>query len=280
MVREERNGMKRFILLLALFVVMPAHAQQPSRAPSTITVAPYGQAVLSSNGQTTWQIYAAATGIKPYVAGNDFVFTAAPGTYLVVGSNASGSTTLMVTFEAPGGVVPTPAPTNVSPSPTPVTPVPPTPAPANGDFIYPTVLPPTSAPSTTGFSASVARAAKGSPGEAKVLSLLYYMVAAEIELDGRLATPRLSTFKQANDILKKEKSAFLGMSPADPLTAAFPAVTSLASTEFARTGIKENSPLTPAVRSNYVSFLRQLANGFDLAAGVPLYSNLPPANAQ
>jgi hypothetical protein len=276
---ESQESMKRFILLLALFVVMPAHAQQPSRAPSTITVAPYGQAVLSANGATTWQIYAAATGIKPYVAGNDFVFTAAPGTYLVVGSNASGSTTLMVTFEAPGGVVPTPAPTNVSPpSPTPVTPVPPTPAP--GDFIYPPTLPPTSAPSITGFSASVARAAKSSPGEAKVLSLLYYMVAAEIELDGRLATPRLSTFRQANDILKKEKSAFLGMSPNDPLTAAFPAVTSLASTEFARTGIKEASPLTPAVRSNYVSFLRQLAQGFDLAAGVPLYSNLPPANAQ
>jgi hypothetical protein len=269
--------MKRFALLLAIALVLPAHAQQPSRAPSTITVAPYGQAVLSSNGQTTWQIYAAATGIKPYVAGNDFVFTAAPGTYLVVGSNASGSTTVLVTFEAPGGGGPAPAPPNVPPSPTPVTPTPPTPQP--GDFVYPTILPPTSAP-TTGFSASVARAAKGSPGEAKVLSLLYAMVAAEIELDGRLAAPRLKSFKEANDILKKEKAAFLGMGSGSPLTGSFPAVTAIAGREFARTGIKDDSPLTPAVRGNYITFLRQLSNGFDMAAGVPMYNEQPPANAQ
>ena len=109
--------MRKFApLLLSLLLILPAHAQ--TRAPSTITVAPYGQAVLSASGPTTWQIYQIATGIKPYTAGNDLVFSAAPGSYLVVGTNSSGSTSVVVTFEAPGGgVVPTPAPPSVTPTP-------------------------------------------------------------------------------------------------------------------------------------------------------------------
>lgn len=256
--------MKRFALLLALALALPAHAQQPSRATSTITVAPYGQAVLSANGATTWAIYQASP-IKGYTAGNDLVFSAPPGNYLVAGTNPSGTTYVLVSFSAtPGGGAPTPEP---APAPTtnppPVLPVPPTPAPPQpatdgGLPFYPTILPPTSGP-TSSFAASVARAAIGK-GDPKAWSLLYSMVATEIELDGRLASPKLKTFKDAGEILKKEKSSFLGEAKLSTQ------ISSLASAEFARTGIKIDSQLSSAVRENYVVYLRQLASGFEQAA--------------
>ena len=92
----------------------------------------------------------------------------------------------------------------------------------------------------------MARAAKGAP-EAKALSLLYGMVANEIELDGRLLSPKLKTFADAKAILKKEAAAFLGSMQLSPQ------VTELSVREFAKTGITEGAQLTPPVRNRITS---------------------------
>jgi hypothetical protein len=117
----------------------------------------------------------------------------------------------------------------------------------------------------------VAKTARGQ-ANAKVLGLLYSLVAAEIELDGRIPQPRLRTFAEAKAILKKEAASFLGEE-----WKLSPQLGALALQEFAKTGITEGAALTPQVRSNYVVFLRQLSSGFDLAAGIPQWTNPPPS---
>lgn len=265
------------ILALALLAQPPTAV----KVAGTQQIPAYQLATLKASNATaplSWTVYQVSN-VSRYEAGSDLVFTAPPGTYLVVLKAANGSSTWEIQFTPPTGPSPiTPAPVSPPtpapiPSPTPNPPQP-LPDPSNG-FIFP--------PDPSGFSASIQRALGASTGykaeEAGAMSSLYSFIARKIRLDGERRQPGLQTLTQATALVKSEEAALLQGTTLRTLKQAFPEVAKVAQAEFARAMEGQGDSMTPRVRAAYVEFLQLLSMGFDQAVMTGQLNTTPPRPA-
>ena len=221
------------------------------------SIAAYQLAKLSASNAAaplSWQVYQ-LTPVGSYTAGADFVFTAPPGSYLVVLQAGNGSSTWQIQFTPPGNL-PNPGPVTPDPpkpQPGPVTP--PQPEPIDG-FVYP--------PDAAGFVGSVSQAVKATrfrPEEVFAMSKLYRLTADTIALDGLRSSPKHKTIADAMALTKANEDELVKTSKVRPIKVAFPEASKLAATELSQ--VNPSDQLTPENRAAYVDFLNRLALGFD-----------------
>ncbi len=256
--------MRAILLALALLSQVPAAPRPASPGQGRLAVAgtqsvpAYQLAKLTASNATaplSWQVYT-LTPVGSYSSGEDFVFTAPPGSYLVVLSAGNGSSTWQIQF-TPAIPLPNPGPTNPTP---PVIPTPPQPTPDPGGFIYP--------PDSTGFSAAVAQSIQQGPRyrpeEAAAMSSLYRLTANTIALDGIRKQPKHRTLTEAMALTKANEEQLVKDSKIRPIKVAFPEVARITAAELERQTQGAGDALTPQNRAAYVEFLNRLAFGFDL----------------
>lgn len=247
--------MKWLLLSLALVTQTPT----PVKVGGAQSVPAYSLAKLKASNATAplkWSVYQ-LTPVGSYSSGEDFVFTAPPGSYLVVLNAANGSNTWQIQFTTPTGP-PNPNLPPPTPQPQPI-PSPPKPGveidPDTG-FVYPT--------DNTSFSAAIARAtrsASASTEDAAAMSDLYSFVARKIRIDGRLRQPKLKTLADAMALTKTTEEELVKTSKVRPIKETFPEVAKLAAAELAQANPADQ--LTKENRAQYVQFLNELASGFE-----------------
>ncbi len=259
---------RALLLLLAIISQMPV---TPVRVAGVQQI-PSGEiATLTATNATeplTWSIYQLVP-VKVYKNEKTLVFTRPPGLYLVWLDAANGSSSWRIQFTKPDGPQPIPNPgPEPSPTPQPI-PKPPQPGPQpqpqpdpDSGFIYPSEF----------SSAVVSALEKGprcSPEDAASLSTLYRQVARQIEIDGHRGSPGWKTLDSATQFLNEAEATLLKSATKGKLTAlkqAFPEVSKVAREEFLRrTQGQAGNTFTSETRSAYVTFLQQLAAGFDRA---------------
>ncbi len=250
--------MIRAALLTLSLLAQPAPEKVSVKGVQSVPA--YSLAKLKATNATAplnWSVYQ-LTPVGSYTAGEDFVFTAPPGSYLVVLSAANGTSTWQIQFGAGNGPSPSPIqPPSPQPGPIP-TPPQPQPDPDSG-FVY---------PETTGFSAAVSKAARSSTApleQAIALQSLYRFTAEKIRLDGLRKQPLLKSLSDATGVVKSTEDELIKTTGLRSLKQAFPEVSKVAAAEFGRQTKGTDNELTPQNRAAYVDFLNQLASGFDQA---------------
>ncbi len=255
--------MIRAALLTLSLLAQPAPEKVSVKGVQNVPA--YSLAKLKASNATAplnWSVYQ-LTPVGSYTAGEDFIFTAPPGSYLVVLSAANGTSTWQIKFGEGIGPTPNPQPSPPVPQPVPIPPQP-QPDPASGGFVYPPAL-----DTPTGFSASVQTAIQGSrsyaPNEATGLASLYRFTAEKIRLDGLRKQPLLKSLSDATGVVKSTEDELIKTTGLRSLKQAFPEVSKVAAAEFGRQTKGTDNELTPQNRAAYVDFLNQLASGFDQA---------------